>query len=72
MFQIQNPFSTDKGWNPVTGIRNPRRRIQNRRLSLNFSYIIKHGATGSTHVGSTWSLSCERPVSLKFNHLLPE
>ena len=30
---IQNLSSTDKGWNPVSGIRNPRRGIQNLRLS---------------------------------------
>ena len=30
---IQNPSSTDKDWNPASGIRNPRRRIQNLRLS---------------------------------------
>ena len=31
--EIQNPTSTDKDWNPVPGIRNPRRGIQNPRLS---------------------------------------
>ena len=30
---IQNPSSTDKDWNQVAGIRNPRRGIQNPRLS---------------------------------------
>ena len=30
---IQNRRSTDEDWNPVTGIRNPRRGIQNPRLS---------------------------------------
>ena len=30
---IQNPSSTDKDWNPVPGIRNPYRGIQNPRLS---------------------------------------
>ena len=30
---IQNPSSTDKYWNPVPGIRNPHRGIQNPRLS---------------------------------------
>ena len=30
---IQNPSSTDKYWNPVPGIRNPRCGIQNTRLS---------------------------------------
>ena len=29
---IQNPSSTDKDWNQVAGIRNPRRGIQNPRL----------------------------------------
>ena len=37
---IQNPSSTDKYWNPVPGIRNPHRRIQNPRLS----WISLHGA----------------------------
>ena len=37
---IQNPSSTDKGWDPVPGIRNPRRDIQNPRLS----WIPLHGA----------------------------
>ena len=31
--RIQNPTSTDKNWNPVPGIQNPRRAIQNPRLS---------------------------------------
>ena len=30
---IQNPSSTDTDWNPVPGIRNPLRGIQNPRLS---------------------------------------
>ena len=30
---IQIPISTYKYWNPVPGIRNPRRRVQNPRLS---------------------------------------
>ena len=30
---IQNPSSTDKDWNPVPDIRNPRRGFQNPRLS---------------------------------------
>ena len=30
---IQNPRSTGKDWNPVPGIRNPRRGIQNPKLS---------------------------------------
>ena len=30
---MQNPSSTDKDWNQVAGIRNPRRGIQNPRLS---------------------------------------
>ena len=30
---IQNPSSTDKYWNPVPGIRNTKREIQNPRLS---------------------------------------
>ena len=28
----QNPSSTDKDWNPVPGIRNPRRGIQTSRI----------------------------------------
>ena len=30
---IQNPSSTDEDWNQLSGIRNPRRGIQNPRLS---------------------------------------
>ena len=30
---IQNPSSTDKDWNPVPGLRNPQRGIQDPRLS---------------------------------------
>ena len=33
MIGIQNPSSTDKDWNPVPGIQNPRRGIQNPILS---------------------------------------
>ena len=32
-FRIQHQSFTDKNWNPVLWIRNPRRRIQNSRLS---------------------------------------
>ena len=32
-FGIRDQSSTDKDWNPVPGIRNPRRGIQNPRLS---------------------------------------
>ena len=38
--EIQNPCYTDKDWNPVPRIRNPRRGIQNPRLS----WIALHGA----------------------------
>ena len=31
--EIQNPSSTDKGWNPLPGIRNSRRGFKNPRLS---------------------------------------
>ena len=31
--RIQNPSSTDKDWNPLPGIRNPQRGVQNPRLS---------------------------------------
>ena len=37
---IQNPSSTDTDWNPVTGIRDPLRGIQNPRLY----WISLHGA----------------------------
>ena len=40
MIGIQNPSSSDKDWNPVPGIQNPRRGIQNQRLS----WIPLHGA----------------------------
>ena len=40
---IQNPSSTDKDWNPVPGIRNPRLGVQNPRLS----WISLHGAKRS-------------------------
>ena len=35
MIGIEIPSSTDKDWNPVPGIRNPRHWIQNPRLSWN-------------------------------------
>ena len=44
---IQNPSSTDKDWNPVPGIRNPRRGIQNPRLSwipLHWAILTNHKA----------------------------
>ena len=44
MIGIQNPSSTDKDWNPVPGIRNPQRGIQNPRLSR----IPLHGAKHCT------------------------
>ena len=37
---IRNPSSTDKDWNPVRGIRNPRLEVHNPRLSC----IPSHGA----------------------------
>ena len=37
---IRNPSSTDKDWNPVRGIRNPRLGVYNPRLS----WIPSHGA----------------------------
>ena len=37
---IRNPSSTDKDWNPVRGIRNPRLGVHNPRLS----WIPSHGA----------------------------
>ena len=50
--EIQNLSSTDKGWNPVPGIRNPQCGIQNPKLSC----ISLHGAiAGQGH--STTSLS---------------
>ena len=44
----QNLNSSDKDWNPVTGIRNPRRGIQNPRLS----WIPLHGAKRGRHSSS--------------------
>ena len=41
--EIQSPSSTDKDLKPVAGIRNPRRGIQNPRVS----FIPLHGATRS-------------------------
>ena len=40
---IQIPISTDKYWNPVPGIRNPRRGVQNPRLSWSFLHGKNHG-----------------------------
>ena len=42
---IRKPSSTDKDWNPVPGIRNPPRGIQNPRLS----WIRLHGARTSSY-----------------------
>ena len=39
MIGIQNPNFTDKDWNPVPGIRNPRLRIQNQRLSCQVEHL---------------------------------
>ena len=47
---IQNPSSTDKDWNPVTGIRNPRRGIQNPRLSWIPLYMGRHIANVTSAV----------------------
>ena len=52
--EIQKPTSTDKDWNPVPGIRNPRRGIQNPRLS----WISLHGAK------QTFVHLCSGPFSL--------
>ena len=43
--KIQNPSFTDKDWDPVPGIRNSRRGIQNPRLS----WIPFHGTNDSRH-----------------------
>ena len=42
---VQNPSSTDKDWNPVPGIRNPRRGVENPTLS----WIPLHGAIHSSY-----------------------
>ena len=47
---IQNPSSTDKDWNPVPGIRNPRRGIQNPRLSWISLYMGRHIANVTSAV----------------------
>ena len=52
--EIQKPTSTDKDWNPVPGIRNPRRGIQNPRLP----WIPLHGAK------QTFIHLCSGPFSL--------
>ena len=47
---IQNPSSIDKDWNPVTGIRNPQRGIQNPRLSWVPLYMGRHIANVTSAV----------------------
>ena len=51
---IQNSSSTDKNWNPVPGIRNPQRGIQNPRLS----WISLYGVILNT-------LKCILPTSFR-------
>ena len=51
---IQNSSSTNINWNPIPGIRNPKRRVQNPRLS----YIYLHGAILN-------SLKCVLPASFR-------
>ena len=51
---IQNSSSTDKNWNPVPGIRNPQRGIQNPRLS----WISLYGVILNT-------LKCVLPTSFR-------
>ena len=38
MIRIQNSRSTDKAWNPVPRIQNPRRGIQNPRMSYSLTW----------------------------------
>ena len=52
--EIQNSSSTDKNWNPVPGIRNPQRGIQNPRLS----WISLYGVILNT-------LKCVLPTSFR-------
>ena len=47
---IQNPSSTNKDWNPVPGIRNPQRGIQNPRLSWIPLYMGRHIANVTSAV----------------------
>ena len=51
MIGIRNPGFNDKDWNPVPGIRNPRRGIQNPRLS----WIPLHGAIYSLGLARAWA-----------------
>ena len=56
---IQNPSSTDKYWNPVSGIRNPRCGVHNPRLSwipfyesghsVNITLVNQHGRHSVDH-----------------------
>ena len=50
MIGIQNPSSTDKDWNPVPGIRNPQRGIQNPRLSRIPLHWTKHCTSTRTEI----------------------
>ena len=52
--EIHNSSSTDKNWNPVPGIRNPQRGIQNPRLS----WISLYGVILNT-------LKCVLPTSFR-------
>ena len=45
---IRNPSTTDKDWNPVPGNRNPRRGIQNSRMS----WIPSHGVEDFSEKGT--------------------
>ena len=48
MIRIQNPSSTEKDWNSVPGIGNPRRRIRNPILSLIPSHEASYSIEKST------------------------
>ena len=67
MIGIQNPGFNDKDWNPVPGIRNPRRGIQNPRLS----WIPLHGAIYSLGLAWAWARLSSVDFLLFFHLLSP-
>ena len=70
LLTIGIPNSTDKHWNPVLGIRNPRRGIQNPRLSG----IPSHGETKKTAKNETAlrCIACFMPFLLRHCRLKQE
>ena len=64
------PNSTDKHWNPVLGIRNPRRGILNPRLS----WIPLHGGKKKTAKNATAArcIACFMPFLLRHCRLKQE